>query len=89
MFDNLDDNYSEIVAALFAHRDPVSYFELHNLLESHEICLTAKQSVACHLVPAANIFHASTPIKDKGTTFSQNDSIFWSFRGRDQGKGHN
>jgi len=42
MFDNLDDNYSEIVAALFAHRDPVSYFELHNLLESHKICLTAK-----------------------------------------------
>ena len=39
IFINLADNYPEMIIILSAHRDQLSYFELHSLLESYEIAL--------------------------------------------------
>ena len=77
IFNNLNNNYSEMAPALSAHCNPISYSELHSLLKSHEICLAAKQFSASSLIPVANIIHASTLKKTKVHLF-QEMFPFWS-----------
>ncbi|XP_020264107.1 uncharacterized protein LOC109840022 [Asparagus officinalis] len=81
VFNTLAAEYGEMISALSARTEPVSYPELCSLLVGHEIRLSAQSVAVPSIVPAANVAHAQHALPN-----ITNDNRFHRGRGRGRGR---